>query len=98
MVGADGGGRLAQLAQPQTPAALNRLAEVGLLPPFWQQDYVLNAAGGDDRRDPKAGPAARDHLASHDEPAARCATKRGRHWTGYKGHLTARCAQGGPTW
>src|SRR5262249_22206703 len=90
-VGADGGWLLAQLAQSQTPAALNCLAEVGLLQQFWQQEYVLNAVGGYELRDPKAVPAASDHLESPDEPQARFATKRGRHWTGYKVHLTETC-------
>src|SRR5262249_51374879 len=90
-VGADGGRLLAQLAQSQTPAALNCLAEVGLLQQFWQQEYVLNAVGGYELRDPKAVPAASDHLESPDEPQARFATKRGRHWTGYKVHLTETC-------
>src|SRR5262245_19314977 len=57
-VGADGGWLLAQLAQSQTPAALNCLAEVELLRRFWQQEYVMDAAGGAALRDPKAVPAA----------------------------------------
>ncbi len=95
-VGADGGWLLAQLAQPQTPAALTSLAEVGLLQQFWQQEYVLLAAGGYELRDPKVVPAASDHLESPYEPEARFATKRGMHWTGYKVHLTETCDEGLP--
>jgi transposase len=86
-VGADGGWLLAQLTQPQTPTELNGLAEVGRLRQFWQQEYVVNAAGGYELRDPKAVPAASEHLESPYEPEARFATKRGMHWTGYKVHL-----------
>lgn len=42
-------------------------------------------------RDPKAVPAASEHLESPYEPEARFATKRGMHWTGYKVHLTETC-------
>jgi transposase len=87
-VGADGGWLLAQLAQPQTPPILTSLAEVGLLRQFWEQEYVRSAAGGDEWRDPKAVPAASDHLESPYEPEARFAPKREMHWTGYKVHLT----------
>jgi transposase len=90
-VGADGGWLLAQLAQPQTPAGLNALPEVGLLRQFWQQEYAQNAAGGYDLRDPKAVPAASVHLESPYESEARFATKRGMHWTGYKVHLSETC-------
>lgn len=45
-VGADGGWLLAHLAQPQTPPAWTSLEEVRLLEQVWQQEYVLNAAGG----------------------------------------------------
>jgi transposase len=90
-VGADGGWLLAQRAHPQTPAALNGLAEVALLRRFWQQEDVMDAAGGYALRDPQAVPAAREHLESPDAPEARFATQRGMHWTGDKVHLTETC-------
>jgi transposase len=90
-VGSDGAWLLAQLAHPETPAALNALPEVGLLQQFWQQEYAVNAQGGYDLKDPKAVAAASEHLESPYEPQARFATKRGMHWTGYKVHLTETC-------
>jgi transposase len=67
------------------------LAEAGLLQRLWQQEYVLNAQGGYELKDPKAVPAASEHLESPYELEARFATKRGMHWTGYKVHLTETC-------
>lgn len=90
-VGADGAWLLAQLALPDTPAALDTLAEVALLRQLWLQEYTLTAHGGYEWRDPKAAPTASEHLESPYEPEARFATKRGMHWTGYKVHLTETC-------
>lgn len=90
-VGADGAWLLAQLTQPQTPAAVNSLREVELLQRLWQQEYVPTAPGRYALRDPKAVPAASEHLESPYEPEARFATKRGMHWRGYKVHLTETC-------
>jgi transposase len=90
-VGADGARLLAQLAEPETPAALRSLEAVELLRRFWQQEYALNADGHYELRDPKNGPVATEHLESPYEPEARFATKRAMHWTGYKVHLTETC-------
>jgi transposase len=95
-VGADGVWLLAHLAQPQTPAALTTLAPVGRLRQFWQQEYIQDAAGGYELRDPKAVPAASDHLESPYEPEARFATKRGMQWTGDKVHRSETCDEALP--
>lgn len=90
-VGCDGGWLLAQLARPDTSEALRSLPAVQLLQQFWAQEYVVDDAGGYALCDPKAAPAASDHLESPYETEARFATKRGMHWTGYKVHLTETC-------
>jgi transposase len=90
-VGADGVWLLTQLAQPGTPRALSSLAQVSVLRAVWQQEYVRTAQGGYELQDPKAAPAASEHLESPYEPEARFATKRGMHWTGYKVHLSETC-------
>lgn len=99
-VGSDGAWLLTELAQPETPAALTAaltaLPEVGLLQRFWQQEYAVNAQGGYDLKDPKAVPAASEHLEAPYELEARFATKRGMHWTGDKVHLTETCDEALP--
>jgi transposase len=95
-VGSDGGWLLAQLAHPQTPDELRSLPAVQLLQQFWQQEYVVDGEGRYAMRDPKAAPAATEHLESPYEPEARFATKRGMHWTGYKVHVTEVCDDDAP--
>jgi transposase len=95
-VGSDGGQLLALLAHPQTPDELRSLPAVRLLRQFWEQEYVADGEGRYALRDPKAAPAASDHLESPYEPEARFATKRGRHWTGYKVHVTEVCDDDAP--
>jgi transposase len=95
-VGADGAWLLVELAQPHTPATLRSLPEVSLLQRFWEQEYVRAIDGRWEWRDPKAVPAASEHLESPYEPEARFATKRGKHWTGYKVHLTETCDEALP--
>ena len=75
------------------------LPEVALLQRFWEQEYTCVAKEGRyELRDPKAVPAATEHLESPYEPEARFATKRGMHWTGYKVHVTETCDDERPTW
>lgn len=87
-VGSDGGRLLALLASPRTPDELRSLPVVQLLRQFGEQEYVVDGEGRYALRDPKAAPAASDHLESPYEPEACFATKRGRHWTGYRVHVT----------
>jgi transposase len=95
-VGSDGGHLLALLAHPQTPEELRALPAVRLLQQFWEQEYVVDAEGRYALRDPKVAPPASEHLESPYEPEARFATKRGRHWTGYKVHVTEGCDDDAP--
>jgi transposase len=95
-VGTDGGQLLARLTQPETPDELRSLPAVQLLQQFWRQEYTVDAAGHYAVRDPKAAPAATEHLESPYEPEARFATKRGMHWTGYKVHVTEVCDADAP--
>ena len=95
-VGSDGGLLLALLAHPQTPEELRSLPAVQLLQQFWEQEYAVDGGGGYALRDPKAAPAATEHLEAPYEPEARFATKRGMHWTGYKVHVTEVCDADAP--
>jgi transposase len=45
-VGADGAWLLAQVTQPQAPAAVRSLPEVALLQRFWEHEYVRSTDGG----------------------------------------------------
>lgn len=95
-VGNDGGRLLTMLAHPETPEGVRSLPAVRLLRQFWEQEYMVDAAGQYAVRDPKAAAAASEHLESPYEPEARFATKRGRHWTGYKVHVTEVCDDDAP--
>jgi transposase len=90
-VGADGQHLLALLAGPQTAQGLRHLPEVALLQRVWDQQFVLGPDGQVQLCDPKAQPASSEVIESPYEPEARYATKRDRHWIGYKVHLTETC-------
>jgi transposase len=102
-VGADGQQLLASLLAENTPEALRNLPAVVRLREIWEQQFERREPGrvdGIDRpmqlRDPKALPRALEMIESPYEPEARFATKRGRHWTGYKVHLTETCDEALP--
>jgi transposase len=93
-VGADGQWLLDSLtsADSADPAAsLRGLPEVVTLRLVWEQQFVRGDDGRLELRDPKAVPSASEIVESPYEPEARFATKRGRHWVGYKVHMTETC-------
>jgi transposase len=69
-----------------------RLApEVAALRRIWAQQFTRTPEGGFALCDPKALPTASEIVESPYETEARYAIKRGRHWVGYKAHLTETC-------
>ena len=67
------------------------MAEVATLRRRWSQQFTRTQDGGFALCDPKALPKASKILESPYESEARYAVKRGRHWVGYKVHLTESC-------
>jgi transposase len=75
---------------PAAPPGLGRLPAVEILRRVWIEQYVVI----DDRlqwREPQDMPPASAQIESPYEPEARYGSKRDRHWTGYKVHLTETC-------
>lgn len=90
-VGADGQCLLAAVDSPSAPEAVRHLSEVEILRRVWEQQFARAQDGGFELCDPKALPKASEILESPYESEARYAVKRGRHWVGYKVHLTESC-------
>jgi transposase len=89
-VGADGARLLEALTAPNVPGMLAQFPAVDVLRRVWRAEFTV-VEGQPQLRDPKALPAAADQIETPYEPEARYATKRERHWVGYKVHLTETC-------
>jgi transposase len=89
-VGADGMRVLTDIAAPTAPATLRQLPAVEILRRTWIQQYVV-IEGQVRLREPKEMPSASEQLESPYDPDVRYASKRERHWVGYKVHLTETC-------
>jgi transposase len=87
-VGADGARLLAAVDAPSAPEGMRHLTEVETLRRIWEQQFTRTPEGGWELCDPKALPKASEIVESPYETEARYAVKRGRHWVGYKVHLT----------
>jgi transposase len=90
-VGADGQRLLDAVDAAGAPEPIRHAAEVATLRQVWDQQYTHAQDGGFELCDPKALPKASEIVESPYESAARYALKRGRHWVGYKVHLTESC-------
>jgi transposase len=95
-VGADGHALLAALAAESVPEEVRPLPEVAIRRCVWQQQGGASTAGRWQVCDPNALPTASQAVDSPYAPEARFATKRGRHWVGYKVHLTESCDADAP--
>jgi len=90
-VGADGQRVLDAVAARDAPEQVREATEVEVLRTIWSQQFTRSHTGRFELCDPKALPKASEILESPYEPEARYAVKRGRHWVGYKAHLTETC-------
>lgn len=90
-LGRDGQYLLTCLSASETPRTLSQLPAVAVLRAVWEQQFVVAADGQVQLRDPKALPQAMAIVESPYEQEARFATKGGRHWVGYKVHVTETC-------
>jgi transposase len=95
-VGADGQHLLDAAETPDAPEPVRQAPEVEVLRRVWSQQFTRAQDGGFELCDPKALPKAREILESPYESEARYAIKRGRHWVGYKVHLTEICDADAP--
>ena len=95
-VGADGQRLLDAAETPDAPEPVRQAPEVEVLRRIWSQQFTRAQDGGFELCDPKALPKAREILESPYESEARYAIKRGRHWVGYKVHLTETCDADAP--
>jgi transposase len=90
-VGADGQRVLDAVAAPDAPEMARQALEVAVLRRIWEQQFTRTQDGGFELCAPKALPQASEIVESPYEWEARYAMKRGRHWVGYKVHLTETC-------
>jgi transposase len=90
-VGADGQRMLDAVDAPDAPERARQAPEVAVLRRIWEQQFTRAQDGGFELCDPKALPKASEIVESPYEREARYAVKRGRHWVGYKVHLTESC-------
>jgi transposase len=90
-VGADGQHLLDAAQTPDAPEEVRQAPEVAVLRTIWSHQFTRAQDGGVELCDPKALPKASEILESPYESEARYAVKRGRHWVGYKVHLTESC-------
>jgi transposase len=95
-VGADGQHLLDAAETPDAPEQVRQAPEVAVLRRIWSQQFTLAQDGGFALCDPKALPKASEIVESPYESEARYAIKRGRHWVGYKVHLTETCDADAP--
>ena len=95
-VGADGQHLLDAAESPDAPEQVRQAPEVAVLRRIWSQQFTRTQDGGLELCDPKALPKAREIVESPYEVEARSAIKRGRHWVGYKVHLTETCDADAP--
>jgi transposase len=95
-VGADGQQLLHALEASATPEVCRHVPEIALLRQVWEQQFTPDQHGQLRLRDPKGMPAAADLIESPYEAEVRYATKRDRHWVGYKVHLTETCEDDAP--
>jgi transposase len=95
-VGADGQQLLEAAETSDAPEQVRQAPEVEVLRRIWSQQFTRAQDGGFQLCDPKALPKAREILESPYEAEARYAIKRGRHWVGYKVHLTETCDADAP--
>jgi transposase len=95
-VGADGQRVLDAVDAPDAPERARQAPEVAVLRRIWDQQVTRTPDGGFALCDPKALPTASKILESPYELEARYAVKRGRHWVGYKAHLTESCDADSP--
>jgi transposase len=95
-VGADGQQLLDAVDASSAPEAVRQVAEVATLRRIWSQQFTRAQDGGFALCDPKALPKASEIVESPYESEARYAVKRGRHWVGYKVHLTESCDADAP--
>jgi transposase len=79
------------VADRDAPEQVREAPEVEVLRTIWSQQFTHSHTGRFELCDPKALPKASEILESPYEPEARYAVKRGRHWVGYKVHLTETC-------
>jgi transposase len=90
VVGADGQHLLDALDRDDTPARLKELEAIILLRRVWSTEFQVSR-GRLRLREPKTMPPRGELIESPSEPEARFCTKRERHWTGYRVHLTESC-------
>lgn len=95
-VGADEQRVLDAVDAPAAPERAPQAPEVAVLRRIWEQQFTRTPDGGFALCDPKALPTASEILESPYELEARYAVKRGRHWVGYKAHLTESCDADSP--
>ncbi len=89
-IGTDGLQLLAALETPASPAGLRHLSAMEILRRTWIQQVVI-IDGQLRLREPAEMPSASVQVESPYDPDVRYATKRDRHWVGYKVHLTETC-------
>ena len=89
-VGEDGLRLLTLVTEPTAPPALRQLPAVEVLRQTWIQQVVV-VDGQVRLREPADMPSASAQLESPYDPDVRYASKRERHWVGYKVHLTETC-------
>ncbi|HEV8192130.1 MAG TPA: IS1182 family transposase [Ktedonobacterales bacterium] len=90
-VGADGQRLLDAVDGAGAPEAIRHASEVATLRQVWEQQFRRAQDGGFELCPPKALPKASEIVESPYEREARYALKRGRHWVGYKVHLSETC-------
>jgi transposase len=95
-IGQDGVHLLTQIYGAAAPGALRAIPAVETLRQVWIQQYYQES-GTVRWRDAKNCPPASLLIASPYDRESRYSEKRGRHWRGYKVHLTETCDAAAPS-